>query len=764
MTDREADILYSTKDLFSLGALYPSDFLAPGEEPRCEPVELKLVLDGDGFVKLEQTAPKEAMWGERYWYRSSISKTMRGQLEDVVEDVLKTYRLGKDLLWIDIAGNDGYMLSQVPDYITKINIDPAGDSFKKEAENHCDLVIQDYFNAKVFKESKYGDRKASIISCVSMFYDLSNPREFLDDVYEILEDDGLFILQLSYSPLMIEQLEFTNLCHEHRYYYTFKSIEHLLHQQGFRVMDVSLNNTNAGSFRIFCMKDVGNPTKFGSPTHRDVCNFRIASLWNHETTLNLDTPRVWREFFKRINTLKEHTMSFIKAEKAKGKTIMGYGACHDTQTKVVTEDGIKSIDEVTVEDKVYTLNVDTNEMELSKIEEIMKYPYDGDMVHFKGKRIDQLVTPNHQVLYYTDHISKLRFENAETIRSKSIFYLPKSTWTGIDEEEIDIRKFTSQEDYNYHIRRVPDSYKTIDFLYLLGLFIGDGYISDVGTGFSINLCIPKKDKARQKLIDVLNRMGLLSREYDNEIHIASKALCTIFEECQRGALNKRIPKWALQYSNKYLEYLLDGLVDSDGWYEPYGRRRKFCSSSYLLVKDVCELALKLGLFPSINTRRIKNFPKIKGRVITASQAYIVNLCTNPLSVRNNKEEQNSSKINYKGSVWCLSVNNKNFLVERNGKLSFSGNSTKFNTLLQYFGLNQELVAAIADRNPDKYGLRTVGSNIPIISEEEMRKLQPDYLLIGPFQFMEEFMEREKEYLQKGGNMIVCMPKFEIVTK
>jgi hypothetical protein len=92
-----------------------------------------------------------------------------------------------------------------------------------------------------------------------------------------------------------------------------------------------------------------------------------------------------------------------------------------------------------------------------------------------------------------------------------------------------------------------------------------------------------------------------------------------------------------------------------------------------------------------------------------------------------------------------------------------GASTKFNTTLQYFGLTNELITAIADRNPDKYGLRTVGTNIPIISEQDCRLARPDYLLVGPAHFISEFMEREAALLKSGTRFIVTMPNFEIIS-
>jgi NDP-4-keto-2,6-dideoxyhexose 3-C-methyltransferase len=91
-----------------------------------------------------------------------------------------------------------------------------------------------------------------------------------------------------------------------------------------------------------------------------------------------------------------------------------------------------------------------------------------------------------------------------------------------------------------------------------------------------------------------------------------------------------------------------------------------------------------------------------------------------------------------------------------------GASTKGNTLLQYFGLDNSLIDGIAERSTYKWGLKTIGTDIPIYSENEMRKAQPDYLLVLPWHFVEEFKKREDDYLKAGGKFIVPCPKFEVV--
>jgi hypothetical protein len=313
-------------ELFSLGNLYVSDFLKENEAPRGGQVEMKMMLEENtGAVRLEKSAPLDTMYG-KYWYRSGINNTMKKELNSIVNSITETIKLKENDLWIDIACNDGTLLSQVPSNLIKIGIDPVDDTFKIESEKHANLIIQDYFSSKIFKESKFGSLKAKVITTIAMFYDLENPKKFIKDVFEVLDDNGVWVLQLSYTPLMIEQLAFDNICHEHIYYYSLFNIKKMFKECGFDIMDVQLNDVNGGSFRIYCMKEDSDKTKFGTQPYRDVCNFRVKSLLEYEKKLKLDEPKIWLDFFKKINDLKEKTVSFLKEEKLKGKKIWAYGA------------------------------------------------------------------------------------------------------------------------------------------------------------------------------------------------------------------------------------------------------------------------------------------------------------------------------------------------------------------------------------------------------------------------------------------------------
>ncbi|HET6271519.1 MAG TPA: class I SAM-dependent methyltransferase [Bacteroidota bacterium] len=102
-------------------------------------------------------------------------------------------------------------------------------------------------------------------------------------------------------------------------------------------------------------------------------------------------------------------------------------------------------------------------------------------------------------------------------------------------------------------------------------------------------------------------------------------------------------------------------------------------------------------------------------------------------------------------------------LKKEGKrIHVYGASTKGNTILQWCGIDNRIVDAAADRNPDKHGAYTLGTEIPIISEDQSRAMKPDYYLVLPWHFKEEFLERERAVLQAGIKMIFPLPEIEIV--
>lgn len=311
----------SLEHLFSLGNLYVSNFLEKEEFSNGHlKEELSLSIGKtSGLVQLENSVDFDSMYKD-YWYNSGTNKSMKDELKNISNCMLHRIDWSDGDKWLDIGCNDGTLLSFLPNNIVKIGIDPSNSA--KCAIKYADKIIPTYFSYDALR----GEGSFKFISAIAMFYDLDNPLEFLNEIYKCLDTNGLFVVQMSYLPLMIKQFAFDNICHEHLTYFSLEIMKNLFDMCGFKIMDCEINDVNGGSFRIYAQKKESCPSGFMTAPFRDVANFRIESILTHEKTLNLKDKKTYTEWFAKIQKLKQETCDLIKSLKEDGKTIWGYGA------------------------------------------------------------------------------------------------------------------------------------------------------------------------------------------------------------------------------------------------------------------------------------------------------------------------------------------------------------------------------------------------------------------------------------------------------
>lgn len=315
-----------TINLFSLGDLAVSDFVVK-QPDLLEKFPLSLTFsEKSKLLQLTHSVDAKKMYG-KYWYRSGTNASMKKALKNVVDSILQVYKGPSYGVWLDIASNDGTLLSFVPESFNRCGIDPADSSFVRES-NQYGSIVQDYFSEKAYQKTHPGllNKQANIITCIAMFYDLDNPIEFMSNINKVLHDDGLFVMQLSYTPLMIEQLAFDNICHEHVAYYTLESLSYILEKTGFQIRDVEINDVNGGSFRVYIQKKNAKENSFGTAPQRDIGNMRQLMMANYEEERGANTKEYYLNFFKSITKLKQDTLSLVQILKGQGKSIWVYGA------------------------------------------------------------------------------------------------------------------------------------------------------------------------------------------------------------------------------------------------------------------------------------------------------------------------------------------------------------------------------------------------------------------------------------------------------
>lgn len=282
------------------------------------PVSLVKCMDDEtscGLLQLAHSYNLDELYGNNYGYRSGLNKSIVDHLHRKIQRILSMVPLQKDDLIIDIASNDSTALQAYPaGKYQLVGIDPTGIKFQEFYPAHIKL-IPDFFSSRILREN-FGEQRAKIITSFSMFYDLEQPLKFMQEVFDILADDGIWIFEQSYMPTMLETRSFDTICQEHLEYYGLSQVKWMTDRIGFRIIEVELNDINGGSFSVAVSKQ--------NSSHSLADN--LNELLKQEHKRGLATLQPYREFAEQINLVKEELLAFLHSARQDGKTVMGLGA------------------------------------------------------------------------------------------------------------------------------------------------------------------------------------------------------------------------------------------------------------------------------------------------------------------------------------------------------------------------------------------------------------------------------------------------------
>lgn len=284
------------------------------------PLQLVKCAEDDGLhcglVQLRHSYDHDEMYGENYGYRSGLNASMVKHLTEVIRYITAKADLSPGDLIVDIGSNDGTLLKAYPkNHYRLIGVDPTSEKFKEFYTDDI-TAIADFFSAQTLTKH-VGNARAKVITSISMFYDLEDPMAFVNHVREVLHDEGIWVFEQSYLPLMIERNAYDTICHEHLEYYAMKQIVWMLSKAGLKVIDVEFNDTNGGSFRVTAAKS-------GS-SHKECRNLLNDVLEKEERDL-YHTLAPYAKFELRIRQHKNDLRALMGKLKAEGKKVMGYGA------------------------------------------------------------------------------------------------------------------------------------------------------------------------------------------------------------------------------------------------------------------------------------------------------------------------------------------------------------------------------------------------------------------------------------------------------
>lgn len=382
----------------------------------------------------------------------------------------------------------------------------------------------------------------------------------------------------------------------------------------------------------------------------------------------------------------------------KSELMVGY-FCYDKETRALTKEGLKSYMELKPGDTVFSLDLKSSEIVEKQVKKVYSFDYDGEVFIYGGRqncRFDLIVTPNHRMLIQRNGC--IEFCRADKLpRRPTPSPIPKS-WSGTKHPESVFR--FDNDGISVNARRFSPM-AIEDFLYILGLYIGDGcaqlssvkqfikgsnpnsYWRDPKTGrflykdLSLDLknyssyrtwfALPKGSPFRHKLIALLKEYNIAYGETATQVWVYGKPFYKAMVSCGSLAHKKHIPSAVLNYPAKYLAILLEGLMDSDGM-----PRGIYYTVSKRLAEQIVELGCKLGKNVSLRKRPPRVAIRKDGVKIKSSECYEVSIYGNGRRWLNGAKFK---RVHYRGKVWCPDIpGTHNLLIERNGHFLFCGNT------------------------------------------------------------------------------------------
>ena len=284
------------------------------------------------LIQLSRVAPAKDMYGSGYGYWTGLSPLMINHMKKKVKKLNISKQLKKFSRVLDIGSSDPTFLNLLRKSKNNLDlfaIDPSSAKFKKSFIQKKINLIVDYFSKKkiddYLKLKNIPLKKFSLITSFAMFYDINDPNAFCKDIKNMLEKNGIWIVEFSYFPLLLKNLTYDQINHEHVTYYTLTTLKNILNKNGLKILDINFNDINGGSAEVTVSKN--------SSKHKP-SKVKINSILKEESFINFES---YKKFNLRLDNVKKVVNNFLE----NNKKVVGYGA--STKGNIILNHcGIKS--------------------------------------------------------------------------------------------------------------------------------------------------------------------------------------------------------------------------------------------------------------------------------------------------------------------------------------------------------------------------------------------------------------------------------------
>ena len=351
---RETCRYCGSKNLFEfldLGDQPPSNsFLKKDDFAKEKSFPLKLSFcKSCSLVQLQDVVSGNDIFDD-YYYLSSSSKALVTHFERMTSDISSRCSLTDDSLVIDIGCNDGITLDAYKNKnFLKVGIEPSNVSEIAKQKGH--IVYNEFFNKDLAKSIRNQYGHADVITATNVFAHVDDMHGFIEGIPELISDKGIFVVELSYLPKMIDSNMFDTVYHEHLCYVALTPLVPFLENFNLEVFDVEeLDMGASGPAARFFIKHKQNNLQI---------NNSVKEMSNYEKKWGINSLKNYIDFSSRVFKIKDQTNELIRklisegnmiggfGAPAKGNTLLNFFELNDDKIKKISENNLKKINKYT---------------------------------------------------------------------------------------------------------------------------------------------------------------------------------------------------------------------------------------------------------------------------------------------------------------------------------------------------------------------------------------------------------------------------------
>ena len=273
-----------------------------------------------GHLQLSHSIKPEKMFSN-YLYKTNTSKKNFLHFKNYASELNKKFKKKNGKI-LDIASNDGTFLSffNKKKYF-RLGIDPAK-NLKKISQNKGIKQLDKFFTKETSEEIKNKFGKFDLVTANHVCAHVQNLDDFFKGVKNILNDNGLFVFEVSYRGSVLQKNTFDTIYHEHLDYHALYPISKFLKKFKFNLLDFKITEAQGGSLRVYVSNNIkGKKIK------------KIQKqLIKEKNALKLYTKETYQNFKQKINECKKQVQNILRNLIKNKKKISGYGAAAKTTT------------------------------------------------------------------------------------------------------------------------------------------------------------------------------------------------------------------------------------------------------------------------------------------------------------------------------------------------------------------------------------------------------------------------------------------------